>query len=800
MNTKHIAFSIAMLSMSIGSAIHAEAPSGYYSKCENLGGKTLLTALRETVGPHTTISYSGLWDLYKTSDVDENGKIWDMYSTKRWTPGKEQCGSYSGIGDCYNREHSMPKSWFNDASPMYSDAFHLYPTDGYVNNQRGNYPFGECANGKQVASSGNVKPLGRRGTSTFPGYSGEVFEPDDLYKGDFARSYFYMAAAYNDRIGTWKSDMLANNSYPAFSSWAVELLLKWHRMDPVSQKEIDRNEAVYAKQKNRNPFIDHPEMAEYIWGNKKNEKWSSTITADPTLNLPADGSEVDFGLTAPGYSVSRSIPVKGTNLSSDVILSVNSADFTLSATSLKASVANSDNGAVSVTYRPTSAGTSTATLTVSCGTLTSSVTLRAKAVDGIPALEATDIDATSFTANWRSLGDSETYTLTVLLDGTPISGYPLSVLAELEEHAVTGLNPETTYTYQLSTPTKTSNIVSVTTDALNPSAQIIHEGAIHLSAEPAEPSAATELIIDIENITSPLTITVSSPFELSTDKSSWSRSITIDPEEDRFYIRLGAADTGQYNTSITISAGNYVNDDTVAEGFVVDTSTPWFVETFETLEEEGGYYPNKSITGSASVWNINNVGFWTNEAHNGKWSARLGKDENTNCSLTTASPKKQGIGTISFYGCRWPSSKDGNVSLNVEYSSDNGATWKSAGTADMDTDDYKEFKFVVNTTGDNLIRLRRTAGKRGKIDDITVTDYIQSGIGSIESADDWDAYCLDGRLVIESDKADATFLVYNLEGISLAEITSINGSTSISLPAGLYIVTDNVTSRRVLVK
>lgn len=258
-----------------GSAM-ATVPHGYYDDCENkMGGKTLLKALHQTISDHDVVSYSGLWNVYLTSDIDENGKIWDMYSTKRWTPSKEQCGNYHSVGDCYNREHSMPKSWFDDKSPMVSDAFHIYPTDGKVNGQRSNYPYGECSGGMSEPSNGSVKALGKLGTCTFPGYSGTVFEPDDEYKGDFARSYFYMAACYNDKISGWKSDMLAKNDYPCYTSWAVDLLLKWHRQDPVSRKELDRNDAVYAYQGNRNPFIDHPELAEYVWGTKTSERWTS---------------------------------------------------------------------------------------------------------------------------------------------------------------------------------------------------------------------------------------------------------------------------------------------------------------------------------------------------------------------------------------------------------------------------------------------------------------------------------------------------------------------------------------------
>jgi endonuclease I len=295
---KMTAAAAVALCYGIGSA---EAPKDYYASCEDLGGKTLLVQLCSVVGNPSVTSYNGLWTTYLTSDIDENGKIWDMYSTKRWTPKSDHCGNYKNVGDCYNREHSFPKSWFSDKSPMYSDAFHIYPTDGKVNGQRSNYPYGECANGVTLESNGGVDAKGRLGACTFSGYTGTVFEPADEYKGDLARTYFYMAACYNDKIASWSSDMLAGNNYPAYATWAVNLLLKWNEQDPVSEKELKRQEAVYAVQGNRNPFIDHPEMADYIWGDKKNETWSSaaqngssgveSVTAPVSMNVTAgDGT------------------------------------------------------------------------------------------------------------------------------------------------------------------------------------------------------------------------------------------------------------------------------------------------------------------------------------------------------------------------------------------------------------------------------------------------------------------------------------------------------------------------------
>ena len=259
----------------LAATAYAAEPSGYYDSCKGKGGKSLLTALHDKIGSHTNVGYDGLWNVYKTSDVHADGSLWDMYSTKNWGKNFKKCGNYSGVGSCVNREHSLPKSWWGGGSQtQYSDAYHLYPTDGQVNGQRSNYPFGECANGTTLKGNGCVG-LGRLGTSTFPGYRGTVFEPDDEYKGDFARTYFYMAACYNDKISSWTSGeggkVMAGNNYPVFKTWVVELLMKWHRQDPVSEKETDRNDAVYAHQRNRNPFIDHPELADYIWGDKKDQ-------------------------------------------------------------------------------------------------------------------------------------------------------------------------------------------------------------------------------------------------------------------------------------------------------------------------------------------------------------------------------------------------------------------------------------------------------------------------------------------------------------------------------------------------
>jgi endonuclease I len=246
-------------------AVWAQAPTNYYQTTTDKKGTDLQLALHELIDNHTSISYDALWNAFKTTDKKSDGSVWDMYSDKPGqTPAYEytfttnQCGNYSGEGDCYNREHSFPKSWFNDQPPMYSDLFHLYPTDGYVNNKRGNYPLGEV--GTATWTSTNGSKLGNNNTS---GYSGVVFEPIDEYKGDFARTYFYMATRYYTEDSNWSGSDMCTKSQ--LKPWALELMLKWHQNDPVSSKEVERNNAVYAYQNNRNPFIDNPNFALLIW-------------------------------------------------------------------------------------------------------------------------------------------------------------------------------------------------------------------------------------------------------------------------------------------------------------------------------------------------------------------------------------------------------------------------------------------------------------------------------------------------------------------------------------------------------
>lgn len=238
--------------------IHPQ-PAGYYSDAYGLTGNELKSALHNIIDNHTVSTYSDLWVHFQKTDKKPDGSVWDIYSSVVWTFITDQCGNYSGEGDCYNREHSFPRSWFGgEVSPMYTDLFHIYPTDGWVNNKRGNLPFGEISSPVYTSSNGSSV-----GASVTEGYSGSVFEPIDEYKGDLARSYFYMAVRYYGEDGSWPGSDMTDGAEPA--SWALNMLLRWHEQDPVSSKENNRNDSVFTIQGNRNPFIDNPEYAIAIW-------------------------------------------------------------------------------------------------------------------------------------------------------------------------------------------------------------------------------------------------------------------------------------------------------------------------------------------------------------------------------------------------------------------------------------------------------------------------------------------------------------------------------------------------------
>ncbi len=399
-------------------SLWAEIPAGYYDDAIGKSGEALQKSLSVILNNASNVGYDGLWEVYKTTDRRPDGKVWDMYSdVTDFTFGTDKCGNYSSEGDCYNREHSVPKSWFNNASPMYSDAWHIYPTDGKINSYRSNNPFGEVGSGASSSKNG----FSKWGKCVTPGYSGTVFEPNDEYKGDFARTYFYFATRYQNRINNWGGIFVS--SYPHIVQWQLDMLLRWNEMDPVSQKEIDRNEAVYAsKQGNRNPFIDYPELVDLIFGDRRNEPFSPAGQNSPYIEAPQGGSTIDLGIASVNVSdpVTMQIQVKGRNIEGEVSLEIGGTDsecFSVNPCTLTADAVN--NGAtVELSYHSTVVGSHRATLDITGGGISSAVVvnLTGQAIDDFVALPAKEIGKTSFVAAWTPKSEATDYELNVWYD------------------------------------------------------------------------------------------------------------------------------------------------------------------------------------------------------------------------------------------------------------------------------------------------------------------------------------------------------------------------------------------------
>ena len=365
----------------------ADMPRDYYpNSLEGKNGAELKTELHNLLKNHTRLPYGSYdynriactWTVFKKSDVRPNGKVWDMYSNNSYN-FSNGAGATKGM----NIEHSVPKSWWGDAydetaTPLTRfkydgsyDLHHLTPSDAAANTAKSNYPLGEVDS--PLFDNGVTKV----GTGQANGRATNLFEPADEYKGDFARMYLYFVTCYQDY--SWKSSalsMFAQNSYPTLNAYGQSLLLKWHRQDPVSQKEIDRNNAVYSFQGNRNPFIDYPNMVEYIWGDSTNYEFSFSgqSTSAPSISISND--KIEFGYIGTETSKDKEIYIKGKNLTTDItakLLNNDSGDFSLGMSNLPAHELNTTGINLAITFSPRSIGTRNVTLRLSSDELSAPV-------------------------------------------------------------------------------------------------------------------------------------------------------------------------------------------------------------------------------------------------------------------------------------------------------------------------------------------------------------------------------------------------------------------------------------------
>lgn len=394
----------------------AEAPDGYYQSLNGKKDADLKNAIYQLVHNFTQVSsYNNLPRYFERTDVyPDSRQWWDMYGNAPiYLPWS---------GKLLNREHSFPKSWWGGSTgiPAYVDLNHLYPADAAANQAKSNWPLGKVDMTASTKYNNGVSIVGYPVTGQGGG-SQSVFEPADEYKGDFARTYFYMVTCYQDLTWVTKySWMMEQNTYPTLKGWASKLLLEWHRNDPVSEKEINRNEVVYSIQNNRNPFIDRPELADYLWGDKVGTAYTPStqdiITGDPELTTPVQGMSLDFGDVAIGNKTTSQLFFHGQNLTGRFELLITGADkamFSIPSSTLNTQLVNSESGTwLTITYTPAAVGRHQAKLLISDGGITGSRGIdligecfEKPVLTACTALAATDITAESYRANWTYPAD-----------------------------------------------------------------------------------------------------------------------------------------------------------------------------------------------------------------------------------------------------------------------------------------------------------------------------------------------------------------------------------------------------------
>ncbi|MCQ2328080.1 MAG: endonuclease [Paludibacteraceae bacterium] len=389
----------------LSTAIMAESmPQGYYDQINGKSDATLKGTLKSIIRNHTVIPYGdGSWNVFYYADRDTvTGLCMDMYCDD-WKPLNSPGDKAAGC----NVEHSFAKSWWGGAeNDAYKDCYHLNPSNSTANGSRSNYPLGvPVKDFKDPSVTGSLK-VGKRTHATLGDHF--VFEPKDEYKGDFARAYFYMATCYGkdlngniDPVCTkykgWRLDnkdvgsmfAMQNDTYLEFQDWEIEVLLAWHRLDPVSGKELQRMNAVSNFQHNRNPFIEYPCLAEYIWGNRKGQavnlaqlrrttdgSWLSLTDSmmltgcqceftEPTLYTTI--SSITFPQQIVGETATDNFLLTGAKLTDDITLTITGKDadaFVVVPTIIAAAEANGDS-TIMVSFSSTEEGSYSATLTIS---------------------------------------------------------------------------------------------------------------------------------------------------------------------------------------------------------------------------------------------------------------------------------------------------------------------------------------------------------------------------------------------------------------------------------------------------
>ena len=705
----------------------------YYRKAEGLSGTQLKAALHDIIQPALVLGYGGgpgkTWSGFWQTDQMEDLQVRDRYSNtiRHLNP------DLSAVAEM-NIEHIWANSWWGHVqNNAYKDLFNLYPADATANGRKSNNPIGVVDG--SISFQNGVTKVGKSSSYRADSLI-TAWEPADQWKGDFARTYFYMATCYSHMTSLWTTTeglLTVDPKSPLLMRpWVYNLMLEWAEADPLDEIEKERNEAIFDIQGNRNPFVDYPELCHYIWGEQNDRQFYCTEEHGAEVFVPMAGEEIDLGLQPLSRPFSTNIQVRGRGLSDGLKLSTDRDVFALAVTDLSDQQTRLGTN-VPMSVNVSEAGSYEGLLKLEGSGFMQQVPLHIAFVDGIPAYAASNIvcstNSRHFNANWMNYEPDATYTLNVYTrdasgNKRDFGTYQVSDTT----YQVNSVLASTTYYYTVSLQqqgqTISSNEVEVEMPAVAP-VFTVSTYDLALTATPRKPSAETK--VSITAIAVPkyvFRISTSGLFELSADGEIWEKELTLSGQNPVFFVRFaGAEEEGEYEADITVSTEG-LEDRIIAANCMVDQSKS-FYEDFENGSKTA--YAVADVKCTATTWNMSNAMLASDANALDKRCVRM-KGSVTSNGITTPGhlmmmeDKANGCDSLWFYAGKYGT--DTGVTMSVSYSTDQGKTWtKVAGNLSIGA--MKRYGYKLNVNGPIRLKFEsgNTGNKRVNIDNIQMSDW-----------------------------------------------------------------------------
>lgn len=726
---------ILLLIMLLAPCFTLFAQEQYYRKAEGLRGTQLKAALHDIIQPDMVLDYGGgvgkTWSGFWVTDQMENLQVRDRYSNivRYLNP------DMSAVSNM-NIEHIWANSWWGHLkNNAYCDLFNLYPADATANGRKSNNPIG-IVDGT-VAYDNGVTKVGKS-TSYRADSLITVWEPADEWKGDFARTYFYMATCYSHMTSLWTTTeglLTVDPSSPLLMRpWVYNMMLEWAEADPLDEIEQERCEAIFGIQGNRNPFVDYPELCQYIWGDKTNEQFYCTEEHGAEIFVPAASEEIDFGLWPLSRPFSAKVQVRGRGLGEGATLSVADACFTLSQSALSSGEITEGTD-ITVIATPASAGTYVTMLSLEGSGYMQQTPLRIEFVDGIPAYAATDIvcsvNSRRFNANWMNYQPGATYTLHVYTKDAEGQAKTFGTYTTTDTtYQVKNVTPNTIYYYKVSiieddVELVGSNEVSVEMPDVAPIFSVSTED-IAFTATPGKPSAPTQVSVTALSVPRyVIDVSTSTPFELSADGEEWSQQLTLTGQGPDFFVRFGGAtEEGDYEGEVVVSTEG-MDDKVISVSCSVDANKSFF-EDFETGSKSA--YAAAEVTCSAATWEMSNALIAGDDNALDKKCVRMkgyvksGNTITTPAHIMMTTDKVNGCDSLWFVAGSYGS--DTGVKMTVSYSTDGGQSWEKL-VSSLSIGTMKRYGYKINRDGNIRLKFENdnTGNKRVNLDNIQMSDW-----------------------------------------------------------------------------